>query len=219
MPFTGTKSTTAMDAPWHAMTESRGIRIAWVACTFSTNGIPDPQNQTLSCYEDKPALLQTVRDLKANPAVDAVIVTPHWGVEYQHTPAAQEKRLAHELLDAGALAVFGGHPHVVQPWERHVTPDGRETFVIYSLGNFVSGQNGMAKRAALILYMGVTKGSDGVVSINGVRHLPIMMKSGPWSAVPATGEHLALTTRLLGEWNRLDPNEAVVTNPGCAGSR
>ena len=77
------------------------------------------------------------------------------------------QRLAKEMLDSGALAVLGGHPHVVQPWEKHVTPDGRETFIIYSLGNFVSGQNGMAKRSSLILYVGLTKGEDGKVTING----------------------------------------------------
>lgn len=44
------------------------------------------------------------------------------------------------MLGAGALVVLGGHPHVVQPWEKCKTQDGREAFVIYALGNFVSGQ-------------------------------------------------------------------------------
>jgi poly-gamma-glutamate synthesis protein (capsule biosynthesis protein) len=216
LAFTGTKRADEPDAPWFTMTEAKGVRVAFVACTFSTNGIPDPKNQTLSCYEDKAALLTTIRSLKERPDVDAVIVTPHWGVEYKHSPEQQEKRLAHEMLDAGAIAVFGGHPHVVQPWERHQTPDGRETFVIYSLGNFVSGQNGMARRSTLLLYVGLTKGTDGKVTINGVRHMPLTMQSTPsWTAVHATGDSLALTNQILGEWNRLLPNEALRTNPSC----
>lgn len=216
LPYTGTKMSSEMDAPWYAITEARGIRVAWIACTYGTNGIPDPRNQVLSCYEDRSTLVSNVRELAQRSDVDAVIVTPHWGAEYVHVPATQEKNLAHELLDAGALAVFGGHPHVVQPWERHVTPDGRETFVIYSLGNFVSGQTTIARQSSLVLYLGLTKGSDGKVWINGVRHLPIMMKKTPWTAVPATGEHLALTTRILGQWNRLEPDEDVLTNPSCS---
>jgi hypothetical protein len=217
LPFTGTR---ASDAPpetaWFTLTEARGVRLAWIACTFSTNGIPDPKNQVLSCYDDKTTLLTTIGQLKSRPDVDAVVVTPHWGNEYQHTPAKQEKELAHEMLDAGALAVLGGHPHVVQPWEKHVTPDGREGFVIFSLGNFVSGQhNTLAKRSSLVLYLGLTKGSDGKVTINGVRHLPIQMNKNPWTAKVAEGDSLALTTKLLGPWNRIGKDDPLVTNPEC----
>lgn len=216
LPFTGTRSTAAMDSPWHTVVQAKGIKVAFIACTFSTNGIPDPMNQVLSCYEDKDTLLGAIRNLKASPDVDAVIVTPHWGVEYQHSPQQQEKNLAHAMLDAGALAVFGGHPHVVQPMEKYQTQDGREGFVIYSLGNFVSGQNGLAKRSSLILFLGLTKGTDGKVTINGVRHAPIEMSSSPtWTASYAKGESLNLTTRILGQWNRLGPDDALVTNPEC----
>lgn len=215
LPFTGTRSTADMDAPWYAVTEAKGVKVAWVACTYSTNGIPDTKKQVLDCYQDKTTLLSTIRDLKARAEIDAVIVTPHWGVEYNHTPEAREKKLAHEMLDAGALAVFGGHPHVVQPWEKYVTQDGREGFVIYSLGNFVSGQNGTARRSSLILYVGLTKSPDGKVTVNGVRHMPLTMNSAPWTAKLATGESLGLTTKILGAWNRLDANEPLVTNPQC----
>jgi hypothetical protein len=216
LPFTGTRSTANMEAPWHTVTQAKGVKVAWVACTFSTNGIPDTKNQVLSCYEDKTTLLATIRELKAQRDIDAVIVTPHWGVEYNHTPEAREKGLAHEMLEAGALAVIGGHPHVVQPWEKYTTQDGREGFVIYSLGNFVSGQSGTAKRSSLILYVGLTKGADGKVTVNGVRHMPLLMSSAPsWTSQLASGESLALTTKILGSWNKLEAEEALVTNPEC----
>jgi len=160
-------------------------------------------------------MLSAISALRNQPGVDAVIVTPHWGVEYAHTPSAPEKKLARDMLDAGATAVLGGHPHVVQPWEKYKTTDGREGFVIYSLGNFVSGQNGLAKRSALVLYLGLTKGADGKVTINGVRHAPIQMNPSPWTATYAKGESLELTTRILGVWNRIGPDEDLVTNPEC----
>ena len=164
------------------MTEAKGVKIAWVACSFSTNGIPDTKHQVLHCYEDKATLLSTIRGLEGARRDRRVVVTPHWGIEYNHTPEAQEKGLAHEMLDAGALVVLGGHPHVVQPWEKYTTHDGREGFVIYSLGNFVSGQSGTDKRSSLILYVGLTKGSDGKVTVNGVRHMPLTMGSSPYTA-------------------------------------
>jgi len=213
--YSGSRKSNEPDAPWFALTEAKGVRIAWLACTFSTNGLPDPANQILSCYDDKDQVLANIRALKARSDVDAVIITPHWGIEYQHTPQNQEKQLAYEMLDAGALAVLGGHPHVVQPMEKHVTRDGREGFVIFSLGNFVSGQDGTAKRSSLILFLGLTKGTDGKVTINGVRHMPLTMKTSPYTVDQASGDSLALTNQILGEWNRVKPDEEITTNPGC----
>lgn len=215
LPFTGTRSTADAEAPWYAITEAKGVKVAWLACTYALNGIPDPKNQVLKCYEDKALVLSTIRELKARRDIDAIVVTPHWGVEYNHTPENREKGLAHEMLDAGALAVIGGHPHVVQPWEKYTTQDGREGFVIYSLGNFVSGQNGTAKRSSLILYVGLTKGADGKVTVNGARHMPLTMGREPYVAQLGSGESLALTTKILGTWNKLGADEPLVTNPEC----
>jgi hypothetical protein len=41
------------------------------------------------------------------------------------------------------------------------------------------------------------------------------MNPSPWNATWAEGENLALTTKILGQWNRLAKDEKVVTNPGC----
>ena len=216
LPLMGTRPSTAdASAPWYTVTEAKGVKIAWIACSFSTNGIPDAKNQVLHCYENKDALLSTIRGLKGRPEIDAIIVTPHWGIEYEQTPEAREKGLAHEMLDAGALAILGGHPHVVQPWEKYATQDGREGFVIYSLGNFVSGQTGTAKRSSLILYLGLTKGADGKVTVNGVRHMPLTMGNAPYTAQLGSGDSLALTTTILGKWNKLEKDEPLVTNPEC----
>jgi hypothetical protein len=215
LPFVGTRRSDDDHPTWSAITEAKGVRVGWVGCTFSTNGIADPKNQVLSCYEDKSTVLSTIRSLARE--VDAVIVTPHWGVEYEHTPEAREKALAREMLEAGALAILGNHPHVVQPMEKVTTSDGREGFVIYSMGNFVSGQPNVPRRSSLVLYLGLTKGTDGKVTINGVRHVPLWMDK--WTVRPAdrggAEDGLALTTRLLGKWNRLGSDEPLVTNPDC----
>ena len=215
LPFVGTHKSTEGTASWSRIVESKGIKVAFVACTFSTNGIPDSKNQVLSCYEDKTTLLSTIQSLKTQ--ADAVIVTPHWGTEYNHSPDAKDKSLGKEMLEAGALAVIGNHPHVTQPMEKIKTSDGRETFIIYSLGNFVSGQTGIDKRSSEIIYLGLTKGG-GKTTLNGVRHMPIYMQNGPYTAVPAEGhnaESYALTSRLLGQWNRIGVDEPLVTNPAC----
>ena len=63
---------------------------------------------------------------------DAVVVAVHWGIERDTCPSVDQRQFAAQLLDAGADAVIGHHPHVLQPVE---FADGK--LVAYSLGNFI----------------------------------------------------------------------------------
>lgn len=63
------------------------------------------------------------------------IVYTHWGVEYATTSPAYITRLAHKFVDAGAAAVIGSHPHVVEQSEKY-----RGVPIYYSLGNFIFDQ-------------------------------------------------------------------------------
>jgi poly-gamma-glutamate synthesis protein (capsule biosynthesis protein) len=70
-----------------------------------------------------------------------VVVSLHWGTEYEPQPREEDVELAHQLADAGALVVIGHHPHVLQPVELYRRADGRTALIAYSLGNFVSNQS------------------------------------------------------------------------------
>lgn len=72
---------------------------------------------------------------------DLVVVSVHWGQEYQTQPNQRQKDLAKQLADAGADIIWGHHPHVLQPVQwLESTKDGRETLVMYSLGNLLTDQ-------------------------------------------------------------------------------
>lgn len=64
-----------------------------------------------------------------------VIVYIHWGDEYMTTSSRHQRIFARKMIDAGADAVVGHHPHVVQEIEVY---DGAPIF--YSLGNFIFDQ-------------------------------------------------------------------------------
>ena len=64
--------------------------------------------------------------------VDVVVVLPHWGTQYTHTPEPVQRTVGRRLVDAGADLVVGGHPHWVQGLDVH---DG--VVIAHSLGNFV----------------------------------------------------------------------------------
>jgi poly-gamma-glutamate synthesis protein (capsule biosynthesis protein) len=66
---------------------------------------------------------------------DHVIVCPHWGEERLRFPAPQQIELARGWIEAGASAVLGHHPHVIQGLEVH-----RGRPIAYSLGNLVASR-------------------------------------------------------------------------------
>src|SRR5581483_11016766 len=66
---------------------------------------------------------------------DVVIVYPHWGTEYDPTPFAGQRALAHDAIDAGADMVIGNHAHWAGAVEIY---HGRPIW--YALGNFVFDQ-------------------------------------------------------------------------------
>lgn len=179
MPYTGTRHREAMSAPWHAIVPVRSaagaFNIAFLGCTYGTNGLPDRANQVLHCYEQRDEVAKTVRDLAARADVHAVMVAPHWGNEYQHRPDAKQIEWAREMLEAGATAILGAHPHVMQPIEKYTTKDGRETLIAYSLGNFVSNQIGMPRKSAAIVLLGLTPAESGKLAPNAVGWIPLHM--------------------------------------------
>ena len=138
--YTGSRLRSAKDEPFNIVTKVKGRNIAWLACTYDTNGFRDVHDQVLHCFKHKDAVLGEIRRLAASSEIDAVILTPHWGVENVVSPERRQRVLAREAIEAGATAVLGAHPHVVGPWEKVTTADGREGLVIYSMGNFISNQ-------------------------------------------------------------------------------
>lgn len=223
LAHTGTRRRGSED-PWHAITRAKGMRIAWLACTLHTNFGKDTHGQVLHCFKQRDELLGAVRTLAAADDVDAVIVTPHWGKEYDPTPQDKQRALARELVEAGATAVLGAHPHVLQPWEKLVAADGREAFVIYSLGNFAHHQRSLPRRSSIVLYLGLHRRADGEVAIAGVRYLPIHVRMvGDKQAffvesIDRAGgpdDARALVVDMYGASNLIGPDDAIDVRPQC----
>ena len=79
---------------------------------------------------------QVIEKVKENISkVDVLIVSLHWGAEYQKEPNTHQRQLARQAVDAGAKIVLGHHPHVTQPVESYGSG-----LIFYSLGNFVFDQ-------------------------------------------------------------------------------
>jgi hypothetical protein len=174
--YTGTRRRTdepgRLAGSWMAITEAKGVRVAWLACAYGTNGMPDRHNQVLLCYRDRDVVMGEIAKAAADPSIDAVILTPHWGLEGSATPLKGDRTYARDAIAAGASAVIGAHPHVLQPWERIETADGRDGLVVYSTGNFVSNQDGAAQRSGVIALLELVKPAAGRARLSAVGFIP-----------------------------------------------
>lgn len=72
---------------------------------------------------------------RVRPKVDILIISPHWGIEYDTKPTDLQRKWAHQFIDSGVDAVIGAHSHVIGEIEEY---QGKKIF--YSLGNFAFDQ-------------------------------------------------------------------------------
>jgi poly-gamma-glutamate synthesis protein (capsule biosynthesis protein) len=165
----------------------KGLRVGFVAFTRWLNGFQNPKDarapqvplvpyaKDTTPGEREDDLVARVR--AAAGRVDALFVVVHWGDEYRLTPRPEDRALAQRLLDAGALAVIGHHPHVLQAVE-WVPREGRsDGLVAWSLGNLVSNQDfddpAGLKRDGLLLRLDLTRDAPGsAVRIAAVEGVP-----------------------------------------------
>ena len=157
-----------------------GIKIAFLAFTYGTNGIPVPADKTycINLIDEDLILKQLDLAKKENP--DLICVNMHWGNEYQLKQNDTQKKLADLLFKNGVDVILGSHPHVLQPMEKQTITldDGttKDCFVIYSLGNFISGQTKENTRNSVILNIKFTKnGETDKTTIDSVSYTPIYM--------------------------------------------
>ena len=120
--------------------EKRGVRVAILNYTYSTNGREIPKPMVVNLI-DKEIIARDIQAAKEkNP--DAIIACMHWGDEYVSLPSQQIKELSNWLIEQGVDHIIGNHPHVVQPLEiRESKTMPEKNVVAYSTGNLVSNMS------------------------------------------------------------------------------
>lgn len=107
-------------------------KIAYVAASrvvFSTTWYAGDHNLGMIGTYDPALILDSIKEAKVNS--DYVVIFVHWGIERTEYPVDYQRNLAKLYIDAGADAVIGCHPHVMQGFEYY---KGKP--IAYSLGNF-----------------------------------------------------------------------------------
>ena len=173
-----------------------GISVAFLGYTYGTNGIPVPKDHPYCINVFNTDYLSGLReldrdrlaaDLEQAKAADAdlIAVMIHWGVEYQTKQNAYQEEVADFLFANGADIILGGHSHVPQPMELRTLEDGRQGFVCYSLGNFISSQNDEYTDTTAVLTLELTRDNEtGEAQVTGYSYAPMYMLDREAGAKP-----------------------------------
>jgi len=171
------RSQTERDSP--RILNVAGIKVGLLNYTDYLNGIPLPSGRP---YAVNVLLMGAVASdiVRARQAgAELVVAFVHWGSEYQRYPSSSQTAAASNMIDLGVDLIVGHHPHVVQPIVRVRGRTGREGYVAYSLGNFVSDQRSRYRDSGLVVWADVVRDSGGT-RVTGLRYLPTYVQK-TWS--------------------------------------
>jgi hypothetical protein len=181
---------------------ARGVRVAFLSYTVSTNGIPPPRPWSVNVARADRILRDARRARRAGAS--AVVVNLHWGTEYRHAPDPAQRRLAARLMRSRAVtAIVGQHAHVVQPIRRV-----RGRWVVFGAGNLLSNQSSGCCPAAT---------QDGMVAIlrlrvrgrrarvERIRYVPTEVRHPDYAVVRAGPASWRRTVRVVGRARGLRP--------------
>jgi poly-gamma-glutamate synthesis protein (capsule biosynthesis protein) len=160
--------------------DRHGIRIALLAYNeFFPRSFEADVDRPGHAWSDDEQVLADIREAREKFHADLVITFMHWGFENESHSNQRQQHLARWMIDAGADAVIGGHPHVTQEMAVY-----RGKPVFYSLGNFVfDGFNNKDNNTGWVVKLNMNK--NGVTS--ATVHEALIDKRGtprPASAKP-----------------------------------
>jgi poly-gamma-glutamate synthesis protein (capsule biosynthesis protein) len=113
--------------------ERKGLRIAVLGYSeFMPRSFEADFNAPGLAWSEDEQVVADIHKARSSYRADLVIPVMHWGWENELTSNARQRQLAQLMIDSGADAVIGGHPHVTQEIAHY---KGKP--IIYSVGNFV----------------------------------------------------------------------------------
>jgi poly-gamma-glutamate synthesis protein (capsule biosynthesis protein) len=149
--------------------EKNGIRLAMLNYTYGTNGLVIEKPYIINRIDTAVIRKDLDRARQENP--DYIIVTLHWGEEYQRAENTTQQKLAAFIFKHGADIIIGSHPHVIQPIKNYSTDSTGLKIVVFSQGNYVSNQRAQYKDGGIMVELDLEKTAD-TTRLAGFSYMP-----------------------------------------------
>lgn len=151
----------------------KDTNIAFLTYTYGVNKNSSKENlEYLNIYSEE-QVKKDIEFAKENEA-DYICVLIHWGDAISDTVTNNQKEIANFLIDSGVDMILGAHPSVVQPMEVRKNTEGKNVFIAYSIGTYISTLVDDNAKIELVLNVELRKsGKDGEIYLNKVDYTPI----------------------------------------------
>ncbi|MCB0977139.1 MAG: CapA family protein [Acidimicrobiales bacterium] len=159
---------TQQEADTTTVYDVHGVRVAHLSYAYDFNGYKLPADAPWSANKIDVAKIRAAAAKARSEGADLVVLSLHFGNEYQHDPSDYQRSIVDQLLPSKDISVIiGHHAHVVQPIEK---VDG--TFVVWGLGNQLSNQTQAPRRDGLTVRLNAGRGADGRWTISTIDAIP-----------------------------------------------
>ena len=152
----------------------RDIKVAFLAYTEKTNIAINTKEKYLVNKMDKKQIVADMQKAKEEGA-EFIFVCLNWGEIDGEKPTKSQQELAKYLVDNGADFILGSNPEMVGKIENYQNKEGKNTCIVYSMGNFLALGEEEAKME-IALDIEITKSAEnGQTYLSKVSYTPIYL--------------------------------------------
>lgn len=161
------------DTLYPLIIDTHGLKIAFLNYTYGTNGYK-PLSPTIVNVMDTNQIKKDIKKARSKSA-DIVVMTVHWGTEYQTKAGIEQQKLAKLFVREGVDLIIGSHPHVVQNAELLEIDSTWKVPVFYSLGNSISNQRNINTDGGIMVKVEIGANSKQILKTT---YLPVYVHKG-----------------------------------------
>ncbi|MBT8200949.1 MAG: CapA family protein [Acidimicrobiia bacterium] len=166
--------------------EVNGVTVGHISYTYGLNGLRVPVGQEYTVNVIDEAAILADAALARELGAEFIILSMHWGNEYQPVESSFQRSMAGSLLaDEDVDLILGHHAHVVQPIDKI-----GDEYVVFGMGNLISNQRTSSRRVGvddgLLVQISVTETGGGRFVADSVRATPLYVQADGHRILPVS---------------------------------
>jgi len=171
---------TAQEGAAVTLYDVEGAKVAHLSYAYDFNGYRIPADAPFAVNQIDPDRIHQDATTARKAGADLVVVSLHWGTEYEHAPSVYQRDVVARLLPWPDIdVVVGHHAHVVQPIENI-----GGTYVVWGLGNQLADQRKVPRSDGLTAVLTATKQPGGRYRVTAIEGVPTYIEPGSFRVLP-----------------------------------
>jgi len=190
---------TALEAITITKYQVKGVTVAHLSYAYDFNGYHLPADAPWAANKIDPKRIRADAARARREGADLVVVSLHWGTEYDSNPNQFQRDVASQILTSKDISlVIGCHAHVVQPIGKV-----NGTYVVWGMGNQLANQRQVPKSDGITVIATAHRAKSGKWGIAGIEAVPTWIEGGSFRVLPvvATLKNPATPAGLRAELN------------------